>query len=332
MTSDARSPTDASLSATPARLPPRAPGDREGAVAFDEVLRAYLETYAKRRVRRGGTAAFESFELDALAGLVISRLGRNLASESRLIAVVDSLEEATRGVLEGGFAHEPALDIAGLAWAEAYGVLALPDPAVEHLEWVLEMGGASGTITGALTAAWRSLFLASAMGQLNWRWREQARSELARRTDYLRDKLLALLAASKARPISGADLRVALVTAELTALHPVLADVAEPFMQHVLKWARPAQLPSSQLCQFALVAAAAGERERGRLALEGLLRERWNPDSGLVRSAAGAHFNSDSSPWIPLALVAFGAAVVPPPPARVSPLPSPPSRWAWRRR
>ena len=322
---------DSPRAETPAQQPPSAPGGVAGGVVFDDVLRAYLETYAKRRARRGGAAAFDSFELDALAGLAISRLGRNLVKESQLIAVVGSLEEATRGVLEQGFGHAPALDIAGLAWAEAYGVLALPDPAAEHLEWVLETGGATGTIRGALTAAWRSLFLASAMAQLNWRWRGHARSELARRTAYLREKLLALPAENQHRPVSGADLRLALVAGELTALQPALAEVAEPFIRHVLERARPAELPTSQLCQFALVAAAVGEPGRGRLALDGLLRERWNPESGLVRSAAGEHFNFDSSPWIPLALVAFGAAVVPPPPATAAPLAVPPGRWGWRR-
>jgi hypothetical protein len=313
--------------------PAGAGGHGTAEVSLNDVLRAYLVAYARRRRKRGTSSAFGSPELAALAGLAMSHLGHNLTREADLLTAAAALDESTQVVLEHSLAHSPAVDIAGLAWARAYGVLALPEPALEHLEWVLQRGRASGSVRGLLAGAWRALFLASAVDQLDSRWRPQARTELTRRLAYIAGKLSTAVELAGPRSASGSDLRVAFVVGELANLEASVAPTAEAFARSVLENVRPIELPTSQLCQFALVAANAGEEQLGRTALEHMLRERWTDEPGLVRSAPGADFNFDSSPWIPLALIAFGASVAPPTAHPTAMLPRTSwSSWARRRK
>src|SRR4051812_16837449 len=96
----------------------------------EELVQAYVNAYLRRSARRRG-GVFSSEEPAALAALALVLASRDLeaAAAQRLQAV----DRITRPLLEH---PRPsfAMDIAGIAWAEAYGPLPLREPPVHVLE------------------------------------------------------------------------------------------------------------------------------------------------------------------------------------------------------
>jgi hypothetical protein len=270
-------------------------------------LDAYFDAYDKRRAARADGRVFDAVDLDALVGLAITRATAGMRDDAQLRMAVALLDDATRGTLESRERHHVGIDIAGLAWAEAYGVLALPDPPHEQLEWVLERGRGSGSVRGLVAVGWRTLFLATATPLLNWRWRRVAQTELDRRRMYVREKLDALLGAPGDRAPTSADIRLAVILLEFSMVGGAPPGRREMAYARRTVEARDQQLPTSQLCQMTLLLRAAVDPRRGAELLGRAIAERSDAASGLLRARPAADAGLDLSPWVPLALAAHGA-------------------------
>jgi hypothetical protein len=271
-------------------------------------LGAYLRVYQRRRERRPSKKAHDLPEFEALSGLVMARLGRRLSDDVTLMASHALLDEVTRPVFEAGRGHGIALDIAGVAWAEAYGVLTLPEPALEHLEWTLDQAGSPRPIRGLLGVAWRILFLLRTIPQLNWRTRRRAEAELDRRARYLLER--GQPAASVQDVLSSTGVRLAYVLAQV-ASHEPIAKYATGFGRAILSRLELDELPTAALCQAALVAKLVGDEAAAREPLESAVADRRS-DLGLLTASLGSS-RLELAPWVPLALIEFGASALPVP-------------------
>src|SRR5947209_1290200 len=152
-----------------------------------DVLQAYLKTL-RRRVSasaKTNTLAFKNPEPNALLALAEVWQCRSDGGAATGAKALAGLVALTRPLLEQAAEHSAAIDVAGLAWADAYGLLPIRRPPLEQLEWVLQSGRHTRAIKGVIGSAWRAAFLASTCGLLDWEHRPAAEKELARWQAYL---------------------------------------------------------------------------------------------------------------------------------------------------
>jgi hypothetical protein len=249
---------------------------------------------------------FDAREPESLVALLMARLGPGLTNDHGRVAALRLLDHATKRTLERGGPHEPAIDIAGAAWAEAFGVLPLAEPARPQLEWVLTRGAQSGAVRGALGLAWRARFLAAVRRQLDSSERPRAEAELERRLEALAGKLPPLGPTALQQGPSSAELRLTAVL--LDTRHERFRSIGAAFAESVLDATSSDDAPSIRLGQALLAARALGRQRQAEQHLSRLIARRL--ESGLVR-ADDASGRPELSPWVPLALVASGATAAP---------------------
>ncbi len=266
-----------------------------------DVLRGYDAAYERRRRANAGGRLFRNSEANGLAALMTvgaSVAGVSARSGREAVASVTAL---TRRILARE-PHSTATDLAGLAWACAYGRLAIDRPPVEQIEFVLESGNASGTISGAYAAGWRALFLIDAIPLLNWRHRPVAARQLERWMAYATEKALVLADAGHEAIGASQSARIAYVLGQVAnrCPSPPLSATASALASSALS--DEAGAPTAVAAQTALCAYSVGEEDAGSRRLERLLENRLDPARMLLRTGE-LEQRYELSPWVPLALL-----------------------------
>ncbi len=278
---------------------------------MDGILRAYAGLYERRRVASKYGEVFRGSEANAIAALALVEISTASASLLSPRDPVAALATLTRRILVRE-AHAPATDIAGVAWARAYGVLAIHHPPLEQLELVLESGNASGAVAGVYAAAWRALFLASALPLFNWHHRPSGMRQLTRWIEYVAPKA-AGLTGETAQPLRTSQAaRIAYVLAALAdiARDRRLQDAASAIADHATAAQRPdgsiggeqPEHTTAVAAQVVVAARAVGDEARVNLGLDFLLGRCLEPRRRLLWALADERL--ELSPWVPLALVA----------------------------
>lgn len=261
----------------------------------ESVLAAYVAAYRRRLAQR--PAAFDAPVQNAVLTLLHLELGLRGGSRDALLGHLEAMAAASRPLLSAEAVEPPAAEIAGYAWASAYGSLPLLEPPVPQLEIVFSQ--ASVVRYAGITAnAWRALFVASAWPYLGYDLRAQAERDLAGRVAYLAERLDALgeLPPQQVWQVAGvlAELAAALARADFAAAGGTALAAAQ---------APPEDAPTSRLAQLAAAARAVGDRGRADAVVGYLLRTRRDAASGLLLAdAAGGR--TELSPWVPLGLLA----------------------------
>ena len=274
----------------------------------DEILQGYAELYL-RRCRTRASGPFDAGETSALAASVIVRasLGRARSTRARRLQAVDRI---TQPILEGSGGHSPAADLAGIAWAEAYGVLPLTSPPEHVFRWVLARGSVPGAISGAVGSAWRSLFLMTARPLLDPDRRRQAEMQLDRWRPYLRSKLRARPGRADTEGLKNLHLiAVAAEVGDVTGDSEMAGD-ADRLLRPLgeLQDARGdlaidgQSVASHHLAQFALAAHALGKRGSSEKAIRHLCVERRVPGRPLIWTTPDRPDTVALSPWVPRAV------------------------------
>lgn len=286
--------------------------------ATAEVLWAYLKAY-RRRIdvsAKRNNLPFKNPEPNgmlALAQVWQSRVDRATATGPDVLA---AFVDVTRPLLESAPGHLPAIDIAGVAWADAYGILPIRQPPVEQLEWVLESGRHPRSISGVMGSAWRAAFLASASPLLDWQHRPAAERELERWQAYLHSKLDGVAAAE---PVQLGELSLtarlafAIGLAGQRLADEQMLSVAQGQLHAVSAMASAHQpdVPAAVLAQVGAAGHLLGDPETAGACCRHLVEHRLNPDTQLIKDTSDSDARDELSPWIILALL-VGAGDVPP--------------------
>ncbi len=288
-------------------------------LAAVDALEAYLKT-ARRRIRAGAemnALAFKNPEPNALLAVATVWHSRFEGGVSRGNKALADLVALTRPLLEQTSSHNVAIDAAGLAWADAYGLLPIRQPPIEQLEWVLESGTQPRSIKGVIGSAWRAAFLASTYGVLDWQHRPVAEKEIARWQGYLHSKLDGLksdTAVNDGAYSLPARLAFALGLAGQRLADQRLVSAAESQLASVN--ARQAadgsfpdgDVPSAVLAQLAAANSLIGDTGAACRSWHYLLSERRNGETGLIGVGPASPGRNESSPWVALSLLPAAGA------------------------
>lgn len=294
------------------------PGEHEPNRVFRDLAPKTLRSYAglyRRRAQKADGQAFSAPEPNALAALVVQRASAARPRDFDGTQTIDVMRGLTRSLLAAG--HSAATDITGLAWSEAYGILPLETPPLETLDAIVVSGAQAGAISGLHGAAWRALFLASAVPLLHAGTRPLAAEQLDRWVDYIRPRLGEM--GRKHHAGSASELsqraRIATVTAELAQR---LADAA--LMRGAITLVKPllrrpsdsripvidgVALPTGRAAQLSVAAESVGEHRTAHDILDGLLVERFDHQRSLFRVSDGDDQRIETSPWVPLAVASL---------------------------
>ena len=288
-----------------------------------KIVDSYLQAYAGRCRASANGLGFNTTEQNVLLGLLRCRHSHAGLPAAMLSSALDTVKAATEQVLATRGEHSMPVDMTGFLWTEAYGVLPIPRPPVEQLEWVFESGSGSGKVRGVFGSAWRALFLAAAIPSLSWRHRPQAQVELARRMSYLATKLegvvdqegqpaLSISLLSRLTYVVGELLRF--VADEELRLRARGAVEAMASGQHgdgsLREGVSDDPVPTATASQFLLAATILGVQEPAGKVMEHLMRDRLDPQALLMRHDQKRF---ELSPWVALALVPYAAVTAPPP-------------------
>jgi hypothetical protein len=288
-----------------------------------KIVDSYLQAYGGRCGASANGLAFKVAEQNVLLGLLRCRHSHVRLPAPTLSSALNTVKAATEQTLGARGEHSMPVDMTGFVWTEAYGVLPIPRPPIEQLEWVFESGSGSGKVSGAFGSAWRALFLAAAMPSLSWRHRPQAQVELIRRMSYLATKLegvvdqggqptLSISLLSRFTYVVGELLRF--VSDDELRLRARGAVEAMARRQHgdgsLREGAGDDPVPTATASQFLLAATILDVQEPAGKAMEHLMRDRLDPQTLLMRHD---QTRFELSPWVGLALVSQIAATAPPP-------------------
>ncbi|MHB8656838.1 MAG: hypothetical protein ACYC91_02635 [Solirubrobacteraceae bacterium] len=293
------------------------------AISAADAVAAYRRLF-KRRIQahaKQTTLAFRNPEPNAL--LALAEVWQCQLSSSPAVHSegLDNLIALTRPLFEDAPAHHLAIDIAGVAWVDAYGVLPIRQPPLEQLEWVLESGKESRAISGVIGSAWRVAFLASATGLFDWRHRPVAERELVRRATYLRSKVEALTADQTLEPAAfSLQARVAFVLglAGRRLADERLLDAAGRQLdgldlgQDPDSSFRDAEVPSAVVAQIGAANELLDRSEIAERCRRYLLEQRFNEETSLITVGPGGEARDELSPWVMLALMSASAVRVAP--------------------
>jgi hypothetical protein len=293
-----------------------------------DLLRSYEATYERRARKSPERAAFTAEEPNALLGIYQVHEAE-ARKTTDLDKALETLTMATRVLLEPESAHSPATDMAGYAWARAFGLLPLHHPPSEQIERVLQSGLRAGAVTGLVAAGWRALFLSEALTSLSWEHRPTARAQLERWVTYLEPKATAFTSQGPASaPSFSLAARTAFMLATLGGALGLgtLEELARRGLSLITSHQRDdGSIPvapgvdaagsTAVIAQFAAAAYAAGLPAAGNDARGFLLAHRQDRSRKLLLAEdAGQQY--ELSPWVPLALL--GNARAPRDPAQAA--------------